>query len=138
MRTAHDTSFGLNKTGIVTTAIGIAMMELIHLSYNLMEKLLPVGLVTTDQILILLLPAIMLTAHLIPPLVPNETGIVTTDIEVVLMIRSLILQSDGKIVAGGYSYNGSNSNFALARYNANGTLDTSFGLTKLALSQLLL
>jgi uncharacterized delta-60 repeat protein len=35
---------------------------------------------------------------------------------------ALILQSDGKLVAAGYSSN----NFALARYNLDGSLDTSF------------
>lgn len=43
--------------------------------------------------------------------------------------KSLALQSDGKIVAAGYSDNG-NSNardFALVRLNTNGTLDNSFG-----------
>jgi len=39
---------------------------------------------------------------------------------------SVALQSDGKIVVAGYSYNGSNYDFALARYNTNGSLDTSF------------
>ncbi|MFN9436542.1 MAG: delta-60 repeat domain-containing protein, partial [Planctomycetota bacterium] len=34
---------------------------------------------------------------------------------------------DGKIVVAGYAYNGSNNDFALVRYNADGTLDTSFG-----------
>jgi uncharacterized delta-60 repeat protein len=37
------------------------------------------------------------------------------------------LQSDGKIVAAGYSYNGSNEDFALVRYHIDGSLDTSFG-----------
>ena len=36
------------------------------------------------------------------------------------------IQSGGKIVAGGYSFN-NGYNFALARYNADGSLDTSFG-----------
>ncbi|MCX6980578.1 MAG: choice-of-anchor D domain-containing protein [Verrucomicrobia bacterium] len=40
---------------------------------------------------------------------------------------SVGLQSDGKIVVAGSSSNGSNNVFALVRYNANGTLDTSFG-----------
>jgi uncharacterized delta-60 repeat protein len=35
------------------------------------------------------------------------------------------LQGDGKIVAVGNSFNGADYDFALARYNANGTLDTS-------------
>ncbi|MBK8040216.1 MAG: choice-of-anchor D domain-containing protein [Verrucomicrobiaceae bacterium] len=41
-------------------------------------------------------------------------------------IYSLAVQPDGKILAGGYSYNGSNYDFALVRYLANGSLDTSF------------
>ena len=40
--------------------------------------------------------------------------------------RSVAIQSDGKIVAAGYSYNGSNYDFALVRYNTDGSLDTSF------------
>ena len=42
-------------------------------------------------------------------------------------VSQVILQSDGKIVAAGWSYNGSKNDFALARYNTNGTPDTSFG-----------
>lgn len=41
---------------------------------------------------------------------------------------ALVVQPDGKIVVGGDSNQGANGNdFALARYNANGTLDTTFG-----------
>jgi uncharacterized delta-60 repeat protein len=40
--------------------------------------------------------------------------------------NSLALQQDGKIVLGGFAFI-SGYNFALARYNSNGTLDTSFG-----------
>ncbi len=40
---------------------------------------------------------------------------------------SLFFQSDGKIVLGGSSYDGSNQYFALRRLNADGTVDTSFG-----------
>jgi uncharacterized delta-60 repeat protein len=39
------------------------------------------------------------------------------------------IQSDGKIVVVGYIYDGSSSDFALARYNTNGSLDTSFNGT---------
>ena len=43
---------------------------------------------------------------------------------------SVAIQPDGKIVAAGYSFNGANSNdFAVVRYNTDGTLDTSFGGT---------
>lgn len=41
---------------------------------------------------------------------------------------ALALQPDGKIVAAGVTFNGgpTNSDFAIARYNVNGSLDTSF------------
>src|SRR5499427_1766365 len=40
---------------------------------------------------------------------------------------ALALQSDGKIIVVGQTLVGGFNNFALARYNGNGTLDTSFG-----------
>ncbi len=36
------------------------------------------------------------------------------------------LQSDGKTVVAGLAFTGSSTDFALARYNMNGTLDTNF------------
>ena len=42
--------------------------------------------------------------------------------------RSLVIQADGKPVLSGSSNNGANYDFAVARYNTNGTLDTSFGV----------
>jgi len=42
-------------------------------------------------------------------------------------VSSIALQSDGKIVVAGGSVIGLYDNFALARYNSDGTLDTSFG-----------
>ena len=39
---------------------------------------------------------------------------------------ALAMQSDGKIVVAGYAYGSSMFDFALARYNANGSLDTTF------------
>jgi uncharacterized delta-60 repeat protein len=41
--------------------------------------------------------------------------------------HAIAIQSDGKIVAVGYSANGTDDDFALARYNTDGSLDTSFG-----------
>ncbi|MCC7306375.1 MAG: PxKF domain-containing protein [Acidobacteria bacterium] len=40
--------------------------------------------------------------------------------------RSVTIQSDSRIVAAGYSFNGTNTDFAVVRYNSNGSLDTSF------------
>jgi uncharacterized delta-60 repeat protein len=43
--------------------------------------------------------------------------------------ESVVIQADGKIVLGGYANGGRTTgyDFALARYNANGSIDTSFG-----------
>lgn len=40
--------------------------------------------------------------------------------------RSVAIQSDGKIIVGGSSVNGFDEDFALIRYNNDGTLDTTF------------
>ncbi|HEX2830379.1 MAG TPA: putative Ig domain-containing protein [Burkholderiales bacterium] len=42
------------------------------------------------------------------------------------VINAVTLQADGRIVVGGYTTNGTYTDSVLARYNANGTLDTSF------------
>ena len=41
--------------------------------------------------------------------------------------HAVAVQRDGRIVAAGFSHNGSNQDFALARYTRSGALDTSFG-----------
>ena len=42
-------------------------------------------------------------------------------------VSALVLQPDGKLVAAGYTDKGNNITFALVRYDADGSLDTSFG-----------
>jgi uncharacterized delta-60 repeat protein/uncharacterized repeat protein (TIGR01451 family) len=61
----------------------------------------------------------------------GTTGLRTTDIQGTDDGGyALALQPDGKIILGGYSVNNSgNKDFALVRYNYNGTLDTTFGGT---------
>lgn len=51
------------------------------------------------------------------PIVPGEDR-----------IEAIAIQPDGKIVAAGTSFNGSNRDFAVARFNADGTPDTSFSV----------
>ena len=58
----------------------------------------------------------------------NEDGKVITEFSGTL--TSLALQADGKIVAAGYCYSpvyGDNEDWAVARYNVDGTLDSTFG-----------
>jgi len=60
----------------------------------------------------------------------NGTGMVTTDIGGIgSEAHAIALQSDGKIVVAGNASNGSNNDFAVVRYNPNGSLDTSFNGT---------
>ncbi|WP_099070686.1 DUF4347 domain-containing protein [Nostoc linckia] len=60
----------------------------------------------------------------------NTTGIVTTDFNGTNEAgNSVAIQSDGKILVAGYSNNGTNNDFAIVRYNSDGTLDTTFNTT---------
>jgi len=55
-------------------------------------------------------------------------GMVTTNFgQVSAQAFSVAVQADGKIVAAGYGNIDGGEDFALARYNSNGTLDASFG-----------
>jgi uncharacterized delta-60 repeat protein len=54
-------------------------------------------------------------------------GTVTTLISKHTFGRTAALQSDGKMVVAGDSYDGSNYEFTLVRYNPDGTLDPTFG-----------
>lgn len=71
-----------------------------------------------------------------PDGLPDDTfggdviGVAKTEFDIVgsSSILDIALQSDGKIVAVGNTMNSSNYNkFAVARYNADGTLDNTFG-----------
>lgn len=57
----------------------------------------------------------------------DRDGKVSTQIGSGSAVYALALQNDGKIVAAGSSTNNTNSDVALARYNADGSLDSSFG-----------
>ena len=59
----------------------------------------------------------------------GANGLVTTDFGASAdRINAAILQPNGKIIGVGWSIGvGGNSNAALARYNADGSLDASFG-----------
>jgi uncharacterized delta-60 repeat protein len=42
--------------------------------------------------------------------------------------KSVAMQTDGKVLVGGYSFNGVDDDFALVRYNSDGSLDKSFSM----------
>ncbi|WP_181248474.1 T9SS type A sorting domain-containing protein [Flavobacterium magnum] len=57
----------------------------------------------------------------------GNNGIVTTAIGSDALSFTSTLQQDGKIIVAGYYDNGANYDFAIARYNTDGSLDSSFG-----------
>ncbi|MBI2066991.1 MAG: hypothetical protein HYT77_03150 [Deltaproteobacteria bacterium] len=63
---------------------------------------------------------------------PAGTGIVTLDLDVAdasdkTVINDVEIQADGKIVVAGYHLQGTDNDIVLARFNADGTIDSSFG-----------
>ena len=60
----------------------------------------------------------------------GNSGQVFTDYPELMVMSSMALQSDGKIIVAGNLYNSSISisRFVLVRYDSNGILDTSFGI----------
>jgi uncharacterized delta-60 repeat protein len=120
-----DTSF--NGTGKVTTAIG-SDDEALALALQPDGKLVAAGYadVGGSQYAFALVrynPDGSLDTSF------NGTGKVTTAIGLSDAARALVLQPDGKLVVAGNSWDGSNNDFALVRYNPDGSLDTSFNGT---------
>lgn len=60
-------------------------------------------------------------------------GKVTTPIGSGAQANAVAIQPDGKIVVGGYGTPNSTPHFAVVRYNPNGTLDTSFNFSGIAM-----
>jgi uncharacterized delta-60 repeat protein len=64
------------------------------------------------------------------PMFNYGDGVVTTPIGPGSeFARSVTVQPDGKILVAGYGANGANDDFAVVRYNADGSLDTTFNGT---------
>jgi uncharacterized delta-60 repeat protein len=129
-----DTSFGIN--GAVLTAIG---SEAIAKSIVVAgDKILVAG--TGDSNSDGLSEFALVRYNLVDGSLDtsfNGSGIVNTLINAEAKATSVMVQSDGKILVAGSSDNGSAYEFALARYNSNGSLDNSFsgdGITTTAVS----
>ena len=57
----------------------------------------------------------------------DTDGIATTVLGSMIFVRAMAIQSDGKIVVAGSSYKGGTGyDFAIVRYNPDGTLDLTF------------
>ncbi len=65
----------------------------------------------------------------------NGNGYVETQIGGTAEISGIAIQPNGDIVVAGYGTGPSNEEFAVARYNTDGSLDTTFGTTGIVLTQ---
>ncbi len=145
------TGFGEAHTGIVTTSIGTNhdfATDLVILSGDKLDKILVAGRSSYNSNGSVFNFALVrynangtIDADPVTGFGAAHTGIVTTQIGIITTPTGIIddqghalgIQSDGKIVVAGNSYDDSSIryNFALVRYNANGTIDadpvTGFG-----------
>ena len=121
---ASDLDLSFGGTGKVTTAFSIGNAAASNMVRQTDGKIVVVGTGsngTTDDILLARynVDGSLDTAF-------SGDGKVITDSGLNEKGSSVALQSDGKIVVAGYHFDGTQEVFAVWRYNANGSLDTSF------------
>ena len=119
-----DTTFG--SGGIVTTPVGGANDEGESVTVQADGKILVAGRTSNGANDDMALVRYNTDGSLDTTF--GSGGIVTTPIGSSYDVSfSVVLQPNGKIVLAGYSDTGPNEDFALTRYNADGSLDTTFG-----------
>lgn len=118
-----DTSYGSNRTGIVTAAIGRSN-TLTKVAIQSDDKLLGAGVVTISSsgsgICRFNTDGSLDTEF-------NRTGYTQLNFGSRTIITSVGLQKENLIIAGGYTIENGITKFLLARCLTDGTLDTSFG-----------
>lgn len=120
-----DTTF--NSTGKVITAIGTGDDDAFSVAIDANGKIVVAGGASSGGAYSFAVARYTTTGALDTSF--GGTGKVSTSISGIdELARTMAVQSNGKIVLGGYSNNGSNQVFALARYQPDGSLDTSFGV----------
>jgi uncharacterized delta-60 repeat protein len=119
-----DTSFGIG--GKVTTAIGSSDDKAYSLAIQSDGKIVAAGDSFNDRRSQFALVRYEADGSLDTSF--GTSGKVTTAIGSRAELDSIALQGDGKIVAAGFSSSGRKDNFALARFNVDGSLDASFGI----------
>jgi uncharacterized delta-60 repeat protein len=120
-----DTSFGGGGTGTVTTPFSANTDQANALALQPDGKLVAAGSASNGDTSDFALARYNADGGLDTSF--NATGKVTTPIGSASdAAKALALQPDGKLVAAGFAFNGSNFDFALARYNPDGSLDANF------------
>lgn len=114
---ALDTSFGVN--GIVILELG-GWMQGRGLAIQSDGRIVVAGMIDSDFVVYRLLEDGSLDGNF------GNGGYVITDTGAGDYLSDVVIQDDGKIVVAGTTGNGSNKDFAVLRYNTDGSLDTSF------------
>jgi uncharacterized delta-60 repeat protein len=114
-----DTTFGTD--GFVTTNFGVSTNQVRAVVLQSDGKIIAVG-VGSDEFAL----ARYTTTGILDTTF-GTNGTVTTNFGGIDQAFAAAIQPDGKIIAVGLSNVSGNNDFALARYNANGSLDTTFG-----------
>lgn len=111
---------GFDGDGIVTTAVGVTDYGY-GVAVQADSKIVVAGFGSND------FAVLRYNSDGTPDTGFDSDGTVTTAIGSGSDIaRSVVIQLDGKIVVAGYAFNGTYDDFAVARYNSDGTLDTDF------------
>jgi uncharacterized delta-60 repeat protein len=119
-----DTTFGLNKNGIVTTDIE-ASSNVSSIAIDSNGKILAVGTSIQNKVNKFALARYSSTGTLDTSF--GTSGIVLTSIGTGAKAQCCKLTSDSKILVGGLTIENGLSKFAIVKYNSDGSLDTSFG-----------
>lgn len=121
-----DSSFAVG--GILTTDINVSSEDSAHDLFILDGKILVAGSSNGDFTIARYNSAGVLDTNF------DDDGIVTTDFGGTEEGWSLAADSDGNILVAGTSNVGGDNDFAIARYNSAGVLDTNFGVDGLVIS----
>jgi uncharacterized delta-60 repeat protein len=123
-----DSTFGTN--GIVNTIIG-SSSEIAGIAIQTDGKIIAAGQATVSNISNIAIARYNTNGSLDTSF--NTTGIVTTTIDDGAIASAIVLQPiDGKIVIAGSVIINATANFIIARYNTDGSLDTTFNSTGFA------
>ncbi len=118
-----DSSFGSN--GIVTTSIGAVGDNVFSIAIQNDGKIVAAGFATIGNNYDFALARYETNGALDNTF--DGDGIVTTNLGSGSdVVYEVVIQNDGKIVAAGHSFQVTNHDFAVVRYNSNGSLDNTF------------
>lgn len=121
-----DPTFG--TAGKTTTSFGLNDAKAHAIAIQADGKIVVAGETYTNSTVVEDFALARYNADGTPDMTFGTNGLVVTDMQQNSDVANAVLvQTDGKILVAGYAHNGSNYDFAIARYLNNGALDPTFG-----------